>query len=293
MNGWRALAQRQYGVITRVQLRTQGVTDRRIQVLAGREELERVHPGVFRVAGSFPSARQRAMAACLWCGDEALISHGSAAELLRLPVPAPKQLHVSVPASVRRTSAGVVLHRRDTLDRRDWFRVDGLPCTSAARTVIDLAATLDGEELEHALDAARRLGLLTLRSFARRVDELAARGRAGSGALRELVAVAGDRPKESRLEVRVARLLRQAGLRPEAVQHRVGRFRLDFAWLARRVAVECDGFEWHGSRLQWKRDRRRIAAIEAAGWRIVHVTWEDVTLRPAETIARIQAALAR
>jgi very-short-patch-repair endonuclease len=54
---------------------------------------------------------------------------------------------------------------------------------------------------------------------------------------------------------------------------------------------ECDGFEWHGDRLRWKRDRRRIAAIEAAGWRVVHVTWEDVTRYPVETLDRLALAL--
>ena len=58
-----------------------------------------------------------------------------------------------------------------------------------------------------------------------------------------------------------------------------------------RVGCECDGFESHGNRLAWKRDRRRLAWLEAAGWRIVAVTWDDVTLRPAETIDRLVLAL--
>lgn len=63
--------------------------------------------------------------------------------------------------------------------------------------------------------------------------------------------------------------------------------------MPQRTVCECDGFEWHGKRLQWRRDRRRVAAIEAAGWNIVHVTWDDVTQRPAETLDRLAFALRR
>src|SRR5262249_2246009 len=90
---------------------------------------------------------------------------------------------------------------------------------------------------------------------------------------------------------RTARLLRAHGLRPDATQHRVDRYRLDFVWLAIRMALECDGFEWHDSRLAWKRDRRRIARLEDLGWWIVHITWDDVTPRPDETISRIRRAI--
>jgi very-short-patch-repair endonuclease len=72
----------------------------------------------------------------------------------------------------------------------------------------------------------------------------------------------------------------------------VGLYRLDFAWPLLLLAVECDGFEHHGRRLVWKRDRRRIAALELQG-RIIHVTWDDITSRPNETVARIQLALTR
>jgi very-short-patch-repair endonuclease len=101
--------------------------------------------------------------------------------------------------------------------------------------------------------------------------------------------VVDGRPKESRLEVRVARLLRKHKIKPEATQYRVGPYRIDFALsIVRKLGLECDGFEWHGNRLAWKRDRRRIAALEAEGWRLVHVTWDDVDDRPVETIERVR-----
>jgi very-short-patch-repair endonuclease len=58
------------------------------------------------------------------------------------------------------------------------------------------------------------------------------------------------------------------------------------------VAFETEGFEWHGNRARWKRDRRRTAALERLGWRIVVATWDDVTKRPDETLERIAMTLA-
>ncbi|HWS46515.1 MAG TPA: DUF559 domain-containing protein, partial [Acidimicrobiia bacterium] len=80
--------------------------------------------------------------------------------------------------------------------------------------------------------------------------------------------------------------------RPEA-QLGIGRYRVDFAWAEQRLVCECDGFHVHGNRVQWKRDRRRVAAIEAYGWRVLHVTWDDVTKHPAQTVDRLALVLSR
>jgi very-short-patch-repair endonuclease len=286
MNGWHVLAERQYGVVTRSQLRD-FVTDRQIDTLLARQ-LDPLYRGVFRVAGSYPSARQRAMAAVLHCGDEALLSHSTAAELLRLPAPHDERFHLVVPPSVKRAADTLVLHRSASNDQRDRYVVDGLPCTSPTRTIIDLAGQLDGEALEHAFEAARRMGLTTKLAIERRIGEERA-----PAALRQILKLVDARPTESRLEVRTARLLRKHGIKPEATQHIVGPYRIDFVLsLARKLGLECDGFERHGNRLAWKADRRRIAALEAAGWRLVHVTWDDVCDRPLESMDRIRKLVA-
>ena len=67
-------------------------------------------------------------------------------------------------------------------------------------------------------------------------------------------------------------------------------YRIDFAWPELLVAVEAEGFEWHGSRARWKADRIRVAALERLGWRVPVVTWDDVTTRPRETLDRIAMA---
>ena len=69
-------------------------------------------------------------------------------------------------------------------------------------------------------------------------------------------------------------------------------YRIDFAWPELLVAVEAEGFEWHGSRARRKADKIRVAALERLGWRVLVVTWDDVTQRRAETLDRIAMALA-
>jgi very-short-patch-repair endonuclease len=157
--------------------------------------------------------------------------------------------------------------------------------------LIDLAPQLDDEALEAAFESGRRMGLTTVTLLARRANELCGKGRPGSGRVRRLLSVAEARATESRLEVKFARLVRASALPKPVRQYAVGAYRLDFAWPWLWVAAECDGFERHGTRLAWKRDRARIAAIEHAGWRIVHFTWDDITSAPTRSVERVALAL--
>jgi very-short-patch-repair endonuclease len=289
-----ALARRQYGLISRPQALAFGCSERVIDRRIANGRWQRSQPNVYRIAGAPVTARQRAMAATLWLGDAAFVSHQTAGALLRLDAIDADAIHVVVPRSVRARIPlePVVVHRTNVLARADRAVVDGIPCTSATRTIIDLAGVLDDEPLEAAFESARRAGLTSPAFLAQRAADLFARGRSGSTALRRLLErLEPGRALESRLEVRVARLLRASLLPVPARQFRIGRYRVDFAWPERRVALECDGFEAHGNRLQWKRDRRRVATIEAQAWRLVHVTWDDVCREPAKTLARIEFAL--
>jgi very-short-patch-repair endonuclease len=101
----------------------------------------------------------------------------------------------------------------------------------------------------------------------------------------------GDRPLESPLEVKVWRLVRSSALPLPERQVPILDSRVDLLCRAEGVIVECDGFEAHAGYLRWKRDRRRVGAIEAEGYRFVHVTWDDATKRPDEMLGRVRHAL--
>jgi very-short-patch-repair endonuclease len=219
---------------------------------------------------------------------------------LRLDGIAKPALHISAPATQRRgcnASRSFVFHRAKCLDRADRITVDGIPCTSAARTLIDLAGVLSDEQLEIAFESARRLGLTSVHAVAARHAALSARGRAGNGAMRSLLEnqVVGERPLESPLEVRLARLLRQSSFPIPQRQATLtvangDRYRVDFLFARAHLVVECDGFEAHSGHLRWKRDRRRVADIELEGYRVIQFTWDDVVHRPDDTLRRLSLA---
>jgi len=280
------LAELQYGLVTRAQvapLVPASTIDRRLRT----KRWIRVFPGVYRIAGSPVTGRQRALAVTLWAGDGAVVSHLVAARLLRLDVmPRPQWIDVTIDRWSGLSAPDVAVHRA-ALPPVDRVVVDGIPCTSATRTLIDCAPLVDEETLETAFDHARRLGLTSIDAITGRL----AHGRAGSAAMRALLGAADARPRESRLEVKLARLLRSSSLPRPVAQFPIDAYRADFASPDAALVCECDGFAWHGDRLAWKRDRRRIAAIEKAGWRVVHATWDDVALRPDETLDRLALAL--
>lgn len=97
-------------------------------------------------------------------------------------------------------------------------------------------------------------------------------------------------------EARLAML--DGGLPLPVLQHEIidrnGRtWRVDFAWLAQRVAVEYDGFDWHSDREQFARDRQKRAALDEVEWTVVSVVSDDVRRQPADMVRRIETALTR
>jgi len=287
-----SIAEQQFGVFSREQAAAEGMSEESMSRRVMCDAWERVFPSVYRLAGTPGTGRQRAMAAVLWAGDDAAVSHTTAARLLRFDGVRRSELHLTVPPQSGFRRRDLILHH-SSLAARDVVLVDGIRCTSATRTIIDCAALLDDESLESAFEHARRMGLTSPSAPAIRAEELCRRGRPGSTRVGRLLSAqrVGERALELPLEVKLARLLRRSVLPVPLRQYPVGRYRLDFAWPARRVACECDGFEHHGSRLAWKRDRARLAAVEGAGWRVVQVTRDDVTGAAPRTLERLTFAL--
>jgi very-short-patch-repair endonuclease len=238
------------------------------------------------------SPQQHALAAVLWAGDGALASHVTAAWLYGFEV-SDDRSHVWVPPGRAPKSSRVVVHR-GVVAGNDRRISAGVPVTSPARTLVDLAGVLDGEELEAVVEGFLHRGLTTPMSISRCLTANGGKGRAGSARLRTLLEDRDPKALESRLEVKVWRLLRRYGLRP-ARQHqvRIGGvpYRLDFAWPALKVAVEADGFSAHGDQRSFVLDRRRLAALVAAGWAVIPVTWDDCKHTPDAIIATVKSAL--
>ena len=293
-NSWsnaRKLLNQQHGLITTAQARTAGLSPSALSKIARRGDLERVFPSVWRSTLAAPSLQQNVLASVLWAGPDATASHFAAARILRAPVIA-DELHLWVPGG-RLRSPLVVVHRGVIAPNERWIR-DGVPITSPARTLVDLASLLDEEKLEIALENFLHRGLTTSLAISRSLEGV---GRhKGTGILRRLLEARDGGALESPLEVKVWRLLRRAGLRPVR-QYRVQcgerRYRLDFAFPKWKVAVEADGFVAHGGRRSFIADRRRLADLAAAGWVVLPITWGDCVQQPAAVVGRVRAALLR
>jgi very-short-patch-repair endonuclease len=246
------------------------------------------HPGVYRHNAVARTERSRRRAALFWAGPDAVLSHRSAAALWALGLD-DDRVEVSFLGGQHRRTGGVISHRTSTLTPTDARIRDGMRVTSPVRTIIDLATTLDPPSLEAVVESARRQRLVTVGAIRRRVDGLAA----PVELRRLLVALEGTAPAESPLEVMVARRLRDEPVPTPIRQHVVvlfGRkYRLDFAWPGIRLALECNGEAYH----DFQHDNERWRHLGASGWRVLPVTWRDVT-RDWQGIANeLQGAFSR
>jgi very-short-patch-repair endonuclease len=291
------LANRQHGAFSRAQALALGYSESQIDRRLSAGEWEAVLPAVYRFVGAPPTGRQAAIAACLWAGPGSVVSHRAAGVLWGLDGITASGMEIWVPNNRRLRTTKLTVHRTDALPRIDRTRREGVPITTAARTLIDLAGVTNEETLEAALEFSLQRRLVGVRLLRRRLDELGGPGRAGAGILREILdRREGSAALESRLEVKVWRLLVRSGLPKPVRQHPVEiegrRYRLDFAWPSFRIAVEADGFASHGGRHAFHADRRRMAVLASGGWRVVPVTWDDATARPTEWLAGLCRTLA-
>jgi hypothetical protein len=231
------------------------------------------------------------MAAVLACGAGAVLSYRSAAAWWGLLHTEQERVDVTSPHG-RHAIAGVRRHQARSLAPHDTTTHEGMPITSVARTLLDLAATVRPDRLERALAQAERLQLYDQAAIA---DVLSrSNGHRGRMALSKATAM---EPKltRSELEAIFLSLVRQAGL-PEPVTNlpltALDHLRQDpdFYWPTYRLVVETDGWETHGTRSAFQRDRRKDAALVASGWPVMRFTYEDVTREGAMVVERLRAA---
>jgi very-short-patch-repair endonuclease len=244
----------------------------------------RVLPGVFRIAGTPVSWPQLPMAAVLWAGDGAVVSHATAARFWGIEGARQHKVELWLPSPRNPRHVLVDVHRGPRIDEPDISRRGALPVTSPVRTLIDLSARMEDDQLLNAVERAFGAKLCTPERLGVRVESLRSSGRPGVGRLAEILATRSGPALESMLEAKVWRLLQRTALPLPQRQFWVslpgGRYRLDFAWPEHRVALECDGWEHHGRRSAFAPDRARLAEFAAARWRILPVTWHACTRQP-------------
>jgi very-short-patch-repair endonuclease len=284
----RRLADEQYGVVSRSQLSELGVgpdaIDHRIKL--GR--LHRVYRGVYSTIGlRLISRNGRWMAAILFCGPGAALSYRAAASLWGMR--GGTAIEITVPRALHRRR-GIRLHRADLPDDEVTAH-HGIPTTTVPRTLLDLGAVLQRDEWRSALRQAEQLRLTDRLSLGDLVDRYPRRP--GIPILKAVVEEArhGMAIVKSDLEELFQAFLLNAGLPVPSTNVLIEDKEVDCAWPAERLIVELDSRAFHDVPDAFESDRARDRRLEAAGWRVVRITWRQLKESPDEVEADLRRLL--
>jgi hypothetical protein len=284
------IAASQYGIVTRAQLDRLGYTNQMIDHALRAGRLQAWHRNVLAVGHGGLSAHGLCMAAVLFRGKGAVISHQSAVWLWGLE----KKLEIPVNVSLRRrgpAQSGIGLHHCPALRNEDFARTERLPVTAVPRTLLDYASIAKTYRLEAAIDRADRLELLDPAAIDRITEEV--RGHHGSRRLQKAMTIYRESGfTRSGGEKKLLAALAEAGVRPPALNDSVAGHELDFYWEPERFAVELDNWEEHRSR-SFEDDRRRREDLALSGIETIRITGTRLKHEPLEIADRVAEHLDR
>lgn len=277
------VASGQDGLVTSAELRGLGLSEEGVRVLKRNGRLHAVHRGVYHVGHAALSQRAKLRAALLAVGDEAVLSHRSAATVWGL-------MHwdgwpeVTTTARTGAKPKGLIVHRVRTPPQATGHQ--GFRITTPEQTILDLASIpLPQSQLARALGEAEYQRIIDRD----RLKHLAA-GRRGARAIRE--ALGGhEAPTRSTLEEQFISLLRRADLPHPQTNARLNGRQVDFLWPRERVIVETDGWAAHGRREAFDDDRDRDLDHGARGYRTARITARNLRRKPLAQLVRVGALL--
>jgi predicted transcriptional regulator of viral defense system len=281
-----ALGSSQHVVFSLPQILELGLGAAAVQKRAALGRIHRVYRGVYSlVPPELLSREGRFMAAVLACGEGAVLSHRSAAMLHGLLWSERAKIDVTIPRRSGLKHRGIDLHRSTTLTPADTTQVNNIPCTTVARTQLDIADVLNQRSVERAFDQADVLEVFDLRALE---DQLARNAtRPGAALIRTVLAehYIGSTPTWSEFEERFVGVCRSTGVPAPDVNVWITLddgerpIRADFVWWEQRIAIETDGHKTHRTPQAFERDRRNDQRLTLARWRPVRVTWRQLWCR--------------
>jgi very-short-patch-repair endonuclease len=281
-------------VVARRQLDSIGLTPQMVRSRLKSGHLVRLHRGVYAVGHRQLRPQGISLAALFAVGPGAVLSHRDAAGLHNLRPANHRETDVTVDGQ-RRPFDGVRVYRA-SLPADDVTTIDGLPVTTLARTLVDLAGVVPKDHLAKALNEAERARKLDLRA----IERVLARTRTRNGPAHRTIRAAledlrahGTRLTRSKLEVLFAALVRTHELPFPATNAHVHGREVDAWWSAARLAVELDGWQDHGTRRAFQRDREKGNALAEHGVTLLRFTYRDIVERPGEVAAQIARILKR
>jgi hypothetical protein len=269
------LSHAQQNMVARPQLLTLGFTRDAIKHRVAKGRLHPIWPGVYSVGTPYPSRLGLWMGAVLACGDGAALSHPDGTALFDLRPYRPGPIHVSVPASKNPRAEGIVVHRRRAFETTTYR---GIPVTTPAQTIADIAPDLTRDELEHMISRADMRGLIRVATLREAVQSMHTPGAAK-------VRVTIDRQTftmtRSQLERWFLPIAARAGLPRPLTCVYVNGYEVDFYFREIGLVVEADGGTFHRAPAQQTRDRRREHAHFAAKLRHLRFTHSQIRYEPS------------
>jgi very-short-patch-repair endonuclease len=281
------VGRRQDNVVTLAQLLEAGLGQRGVSHRVRAGTMQRLHRGVFLLGAAPPTPMARARAAVFACGDGAVVSHRSAAEILGLLPESATAVDVTVVGRNPGRHDGIRLHRPRALARDEVTSVRGVPVTSVARTICDLAATDSLREVEQAFQEAlfrRAVSPAALAEILEREPR-----RRGAPVIRALIN--DPRMTRSERERLLLRLIDQAQLPRPVTNVRVHGYLVDAYWPEQGLVLEFDGWQAHGHRRAFDGDRKRDQVMLANALRPMRATDRHLQHEPVALAVRIGQAL--
>jgi very-short-patch-repair endonuclease len=236
------------------------------------------------------------MAAVLASGTEALLSHQTAAALWGIRGYSGGAIHVTVPH--KSTSTKRIRRHFSHVPDDERAMEEGIPVSSVHRTIFDLASMASVDEVVAMIKEAEYLNRWDRLSLLDLLERYP--GKRGSRKIRFALQRLKEEPpgrKRSRLEERFAPFLRRHSLPLPRFNDWIllgpKRYQVDCHWPDLRLIVELDGWEGHSSRSAFQDDRSRDRALHAAGFSIVHLTWNQLDVKPEEVASDLRKLLGR
>jgi Protein of unknown function (DUF559)/Transcriptional regulator, AbiEi antitoxin len=276
------LVRRQHGVVARTDLMALGYTRREIEYRLHSGRLHRVAQGVYAVGRRELTPHGRWMAAVLACGDGAMLSHHSAAELWGIGWE-DRWIDVTVRRRCSIKRSGLCVRSRPSLPGRSLVRRHGIPVTNPVQTLIDLATELRPLRLERSVNEADKLDLVDPEALREALDAYI--GMPGVKALRTLLDRHTFRLSDSDLEIFFRPLASAAGFALPLSKYRVLGYEVDFWFPDHGLVVETDGLRYHRTPAQQARMVKRDQKHQAAGFRVLRFTHWQIAYEPDDVVA--------
>jgi very-short-patch-repair endonuclease len=282
------LLDRQHLVVSSRQIAECGYSKWAVSRAVAVMEFHWIHRGVLCVARRPPTFKGHCMAAALACGPDAVVSHHAAMALWDLrPVP---QAVLDVTAPVKRTHRGVRSHASPVSEQHRTY-VDAIPITTLERTYLDYAEQATPRQLQNALEAGERRGILDLRKLQLVMHD--SPGRRGLKPLNAALEEFDGDPgwTQSDLERALLELIGSTDLPRPRTNILIEGELVDCAWPTHKLIVEVDSYRYHKTRRSFESDRARDAKLQKAGWRVLRITDRRLFNDPAGVLADVRAML--